>query len=276
MQPMKSRIISRLTVLAAVFASAQLASATVVFTDTFDSGTGAWHTGGTLGTLANDSQQLSWTPGAATGMRQVIGRSFATQTIAVGEEIEFTFDYTRTAGNLGILRVGLFNLTDPISANDWANDSDNAWNGYYTFIRSSTSNLARVDFQDGMAVPGGGTGLNSSITNGPTFAGGDMTVTAGGGDFSTVALNTQYQGRYLITRTETGIETLFTLSQGSTTLYSVAANTTMTFSDFNTAAIRVSEGTVLFDNMQVTFIPEPSAALLGGLGLLTLLLRRRR
>jgi hypothetical protein len=229
-------------------------AANTIFDDTFDSGTGAWYTGGSVGELTSSSQQLSWNITNTTtvnGMRQVIGRSFPTQSIAVGESIEFTFDYTRTAGSLGILRAGLFNLTDPIAANDWANAATNAWSGYYTFIRSSTSNLARVHSQPGMAVPGAGSGGAATPLNGPTFVGADMTVTAGGSTYNTVALNTQYQGSFLVTRTETGIETLFKLSQGATELYSVAANTTTTFADFNTAAIRVSEGTVIFDNMKV-------------------------
>jgi hypothetical protein len=265
-----------LLIAAATLMTVSLAShaATTVFTDTFDSGTGAWHKAGTLGTLTNASGQLSWTEDTATGMGQVIGRSFSTQTIDVGQSIEFTFAYTRTAGNLGVLRVGMFNLTDPITSNDWANDADNAWSGYYTFIRDNGTNLARVHNQSGMAVPGGGTGTDATL-NGPTFAGAEMTVTSGGATNTTVGANTQYQGSYLVTRTATGIETLFTLSDGVTTLYSVAANTTTTFTNFNTVAMRVSEGTVLFDNVQVTFIPEPSAALLGGLGLLALLRRRR-
>ena len=267
---------------AGAFGAAQ-AGVITIFTDTFDDATtGAWHSGGTAGTLTNTlaapngNGQLSWTTGG-TGMSQVIGRSFSTATLAeTGDWIELTFDYTRTAGNLGILRVGLFNLEDPIGANDWSNDSDNAWSGYYTFIRDNGSNNARVDFQDGMAVPGGGTGYNSSILNGPTFAGGEMTVTEGGGTNTTVAQNTQYQVSYLVTRTATGVETLFTLSQGATTLYSVAANDTRTFPDFNTVAMRVSDGTVLFDNMQVTVIPEPgTAGLMAIFAGAALLLRRR-
>ena len=233
------------------------AQANVIFTDTFDDETtGAWYSGGDLGTLTamDTGEQLSWTPDDATGMRQVIGRSFSTQSLGVGDWIEFTFDYTRTAGNLGILRVGLFHLEDPIAANDWANDSDNAWSGYYTFIRDNGTNVARVYNQDGMAVPGSDA---PGALNGPTFAGTNMTVTEGGGANTSVALNTQYQGSYRVTRTETGIETLFTFSDGATTLYSVAANTTTTWPDFNTVAIRVSEGTVLFDNMRVTVVPEP-------------------
>ena len=69
--------------------------ASVIFGDTFDAGTGAWYTGGTVGELTNSSQQLSWNITNTTtvnGMRQVIGRSFPKQSIAVGESIEFTFD----------------------------------------------------------------------------------------------------------------------------------------------------------------------------------------
>ncbi len=250
------------------------AQANVVFTDTFDDATtGAWHSGGDLGTLENDDEQLSWTPDDATGMRRVIGRSFSTQTIAeVDDWIEFTFDYTRTDGGFNILRVGLFHLEDPIAADDWANDSDNAWSGYYTFIRDNGTNLARVHDQDGMAVPGSDA---SGALNGPTFAGTNMTVTEGGGTDASVALNTQHQGSYRVTRTETGIETLFTFSDGANTLYSVAANTTTTWEDFNTVAIRTDQGTVLFDNMQVTVIPEPGTAGLMAIFAGAALLRRR-
>jgi len=244
----------KIHLLASLLSASVLATAngnvTGIFHDTFESDTGVWFSGGNLGSLTNTAGQLSWTPGAATGMRQVIGRSFPTQTLGEGESIELTFGYTRTAGNLGILRVGLFNLTQPIVANDWANDAENAWSGYYTFIRDNGTNLARVHDQPGMAVPGGGTGT-AGIPNGPTFAGAEMVVSSGLNTNDTVAENTPYEVGFLLTRTETGVETRFTLSDGDTVLYSVSANTETTFADFNTVAIRVSEGTVLFDNMRV-------------------------
>jgi len=45
---------------------------------------------------------------------------------------------------------------------------------------------------------------------------------------------------------------------------------------FDTATLRISEGTALYDNIQLEVVPEPSAFLLVGSAMLALLLRRRR
>ena len=64
--------------------------------------------------------------------------------------------------------------------------------------------------------------------------------------------------------------------EGATVRYSVGGSQTSgtQLTDFDAAMLRVDSGTALFDNVQLTVIPEPSAALLSGLGLLALLRRR--
>ena len=64
---------------------------------------------------------------------------------------------------------------------------------------------------------------------------------------------------------------------GTTEVYSVAGSQTTgtTLNTFDTAVLRADSGTALYDNVELSVIPEPSAALLGGLGMLALLRRRR-
>lgn len=110
---------------------------TVVFTDTFDSGTGSWFTGGSTGTLLNTSGQLDWSTSGTNNETYNIGRSFSSQTIAVGETIRLTMDYTQNAATASdIIRVGLFDVTNAIAANEWSTGSGaGAFSGYYGFIR---------------------------------------------------------------------------------------------------------------------------------------------
>jgi hypothetical protein len=103
----------------ALFA-ASYANGAIVFTDTFDTGTGNWYRYGTTGTLTNTSEQLSWSR-ADNGPREAIGRSFATQTIGIGESIRMSFDFTQSAGTSGsgnIFRAGFYNVGTPIAADN--------------------------------------------------------------------------------------------------------------------------------------------------------------
>ena len=225
----------------------------IVFTDTFDSGTGAWYKGGTGGTLTNASGELSWAPGTA-GVDQIIGRSFTTTPVGVGESIRLTFDYRQTGASVNILRIGLFDVETPIAADNWAGgNAIGPWEGYYTFVRdnSSAGNVARRE-----------SGTNTSSSNFPTFLGSNI-----GSNTTQYDMNqngtTTYQGLFEVFRTsETEMQTLFTLSSNSTTHFSVAGTTSTTQDAFNTVVLRSSGGTSLFDNVAVTFIPEPGTWLL--------------
>ncbi len=229
------------------------ASGGMIFTDTFDSGTGAWYKGGTGGTLTNASGELSWAPGTA-GVDQIIGRSFTTTPVGVGESIRLTFDYRQTGASVNILRIGLFDVETPIAADNWAGgNAIGPWEGYYTFVRdnSSAGNVARRE-----------SGTNTSSSNFPTFGGASI-----GSNTTQYNINqngtTTYQGLFEVFRTsETEMQTLFTLSSNSTTHFSVAGTTSTTQDAFNTVVLRSSGGTSLFDNVAVTFIPEPGTWLL--------------
>ncbi len=271
---------SNITILAAALAIASHASATTIFTDTFDSGTGAWYkayNNGTDTALTNSSGSLSWSVGANGGDAYgVIGRSFSGQTLAVGDSILFSFDFTPTS-DTGIVRVGLHDLSGgaAASADDWANTATGAYAGYATFFRSTGSNATRVE--DGPMTTTANTAYPLYMGSNGGASNSTITTSGGSTDYPFVN-NSTYQVSFEITRTSASqVDTLLTVLDGATTAYSVVGSQTSgtTYDAFNTAAVRISDGTALFDNVQVEVIPEPSAALLGGLGML-LMLRRRR
>ena len=190
---------SKLTTLAATLASAQIASA-AIFTDTFDSGTGNWYkayngTGSDATTLANDTGRLSFTAGSVPGGFEVIGRSFTSQTIGVGETISLSFDFQQTAAT-GILRVGFYDLSIAApSADDWANSSTGTFDGYTTFIRDSGSNVARIESDSFTA-----TDADGYPTRG-VEGGTDITSSGGGDNFTFLSDGSDYQFTFSVTRT---------------------------------------------------------------------------
>jgi hypothetical protein len=261
-----------LACLAALNATSQSA---VIFTDTFASGTGSWFRASNVNTLANNgSGQLSWSSSNGLGspndgVAQVIGRSMAAQTLTVGQTIRLTFDYTQTTATAGdILRAGFYNVATPPTADAWSTSGTlvGAFSGYTTFVRdaSATGNIARSE----------STTDTNAVTTGPTMAvtGTFANITSPANIQNIdIAVNTQYQAVFDVTLTSlTQVNTLFTLSNG----FSVAGQTNTVYNGFDTVVLR-TVNSALFDNIKVEVIPEPRAALLGGLGLLALLRRRR-
>jgi hypothetical protein len=246
-------------------------AATIVFTDTFDSGTGSWYTGGSTGTLSNSSSQLSWAPGATNDITRAIGRSFTSQTVAVGQTIRVTFDYTQNAATVSdILRVGLYDVANPIAANQWstAGTTVGAFNGYYGFIRDNgTTSLIRTESATDTTTVATGPTVE---TVAPTFG-----TIAGTTTTFDIIQSTQYQVVFELTRTSsTEMSSVYRLSSGATIHQNITGSTPVVQDSFDTLVIRPN-GSILLDNIQVTIIPEPTAALLGGLGMLALLRRRR-
>lgn len=249
--------------------------ATVIFTDAFASGTGSWYSGGSTGTLANSSGQLSWAPSAVSDVTRAVGRSFTTQTLDVGQTIRITFDYTQNAATTSdIIRVGLYDVANPITANEWssAGTTVGGFAGYYGFFRDndfSNPNLLRTD---------SGTDT-TSLANGPTMSVAAATFSTIAGHTTTfnIVQGTKYQAVYELTRTSsTVMSSVFKLSSGVTTHQLMTGSTLSGVfgNSFDTVVIRPN-GPILLDNIEVSVIPEPSAALLGGLGMLALLRRRR-
>ncbi|GEM_PF-3840905 len=271
----------KISVLTALLAASALAAtssqATVVFTDTFESGTGDWYrawSGGST-SLTTDNDRLSFTF-ADTGAQEVIGRSFDSQTIPVGGSLTVTFDFRQTSST-GIFRVGFYDLSEgAFDAGGWAQTSTGSYAGYTTFIRDNGSNIARRENGNfnttvSQAYPTVGTNQGS----GGTVS--DITDSGGGTNFS-FANDTDYQFSFTIDRVSaTQMDTRLLVMEGATERYNVVGSQTSgtLHTDFNTVVLRTSSGTALYDNIQLTYIPEPSTALLGGIGMLCLLRRRR-
>ena len=192
----------------------------------------------------------------------------------MGETIRLTFDFSWTsADNTNLFRVGLFDTTNAITADNWSgSNAIGAWKGYYTFVRddSTSGNLARE-----------ATLTTASGTNGPTSSSsGETAITSPSNTTRFNILNgVTYQGMFEVTRTTaSSTTTLFTLKGGSTTHFSVTGiDSTTPYNTFDSVVIKTGAAApvALFDNVQLTVIPEPAAATLGAFGLLALLRRRR-
>jgi autotransporter-associated beta strand protein len=246
---------------AALFVHQSLAS--VVFLDTFDSGTGNWYKGGTEGTLSTVAEELSWEPGSTDDARNNIGRSFSSTSVAVGETIRLTFDYRKVSATADILRAGIFNTTTPITVDNWASGNlIGAYSGYYTFIRDNSASTHIPRYQ----AYGSSSNINGPLNTSGVTAIGSATTQYNINDNGTVT----YQGVFEITRVSASqIETLFTLSSGGTTHISVPGTNTTTehmMSEFNTVALRTRYASVLFDNIKLEVIKADGTWITDGNG----------
>lgn len=263
----------------ALLASSSLSHAAgVIFNDTFDSGTGSWYRAANTGSLANVDSKLSWSEGIgnSSNMGEAIGRSFTAQTLAVGETIRLTFDFSWTAAdNTNIFRVGFFDTTNAIAADNWSGSGAiGAWKGYYTMVRdnSATGNHARESTHSSASGTDGPT--SSTVTNSEKAITSPLNTTS-----FNILNGTTYQGMFEVTRTTaSSTTTLFTLKTGATTHFSVTGiDSTTPYSTFDSVVIKTGAAgpVTLLDNVKLETIPEPSAAALGAFGLLALLRRRR-
>jgi hypothetical protein len=275
LNPMKASLKQPALAAACMIILTSASHAAVVFNDTFDSGTGAWYRATTNGTLTNESGRLRSTE-TGNNMDETIGRSFTSQTLNVGETIRLTFDLiwnsATATGASQIFRAGLFDVTNPIGAAEWSSSNAiGAWEGYYTFVRdgNATGNIARRE-----------DAAFASTTVGPTNGGGTITPIGSNTTNHDIANLTTYQGLFeVIYVSATQVDTLFTLKEGEITRFSVAGSQTSgsLVTSFDTVVFKAGATTTFteFDNVRLSVIPEPSAALLGGLGLLALFRRRR-
>lgn len=242
-----------------------ICEATTIFEDTFDSGTGAWYKADTqtATTLSNSSGALSQAVGSANDMSEVIGRSFSEETIAVGETLRLTFDFTPQSA-FTIIRAGFYDLDGrSATADDWsgAGPASGTWAGYTSFLRdnSATNHAARSD-------SGSFTGAQNI---GPTMPFADAIGTSTSQFDLTNDGTVTYEGLFEFTRTSSGqIDTLFSLSTGATTHLTVAGtDTTSPLTTFDTVIFRSTAGTVEFDNIKLEVIPDeptPMALNVGG------------
>jgi hypothetical protein len=258
---------------ATALAAAGPASAVTIFNDTFDSGVGDWRRAGTVGTLSNPGGALSWAQNGSENT-EIMGRSFSATTLAVGETMRMTMNFTYsqgTATNNNIIRVGIYNLQNPIVNDGWSGGATNiggTFQGYTTFVRdaSATGNPARIE---------NGT-IDSAITHGPIYSGTQIGTNSTNYDINQDG-TVNYTLVFEMTLATAGqMNTLFTLSSGATTHVSVSGTTATIYNGFNMAGLRSAEGTILADSILLEVIPEPSGVSLAGFGALALCIRRKR
>lgn len=262
---------SILSLLALAVATSTQADAAIVFEDTFGSGTGNWYRASTLDSLTTVSGELSVVRNTAipTNSDGVVGRSFDAQSLGVGETIRLTLDYRQDVASNAIFRVGLYDVGTALAADNWSNNNIGTFAGYYTFARdaSATASLTRYE------------SAASSNTAAPPTSGGTSVTTSGSGTNHDINQDgsVTYKVLFEITRTSsTQVDTLFKLSSGVTDHFSIVGSTTTNlFTTFDSAVLRIGGGTAYYDNIKLEVVPEPSAALLGGLGMLALLRRRK-
>ncbi|TAE77929.1 MAG: hypothetical protein EAZ65_04095 [Verrucomicrobia bacterium] len=234
----------------------------VIFTDTFDSGTGAWFKAAPVAgdSLSNKSGALVWTENG-NSMSESIGRSFPALTLEVGQTLRLSFDYRQTGTQPAthIVRAGLYQLATPIADHNWAGaNAVGTWKGYGTFVRdnSTQTNVARVESGSSTS---GSTGPNNGTAGAYTDIGSKITSYDLADDGSVTY-------RFVFDATlvsPTRMDTLLTVTSGSgpsaLTHFSIPGSQTSgsVHTGFNTVVLKQAGGTAMpatYDNLQVELI----------------------
>lgn len=196
---------------------------------------------------SNGSRLLVATSNDGNGNGSVsLNNNFATQANASNQALQITFNINDVSGyTTDSSRWVQFNV-----GNSQHLDVGNGGVGVGIYFRVSGSAEA-LSGGVGIGSPGTWT-TNSLVTITLSGTGGVGSAFNGSGSVATISVGGTNFGT-------------FTLAQQS--------NAYLTFSAFNYGNDLFGLGT--FDNLNVTLVPEPGAALLGGLGFLALLRRRR-
>jgi len=179
----------------------------------------------------------------------ITGTMSSSTTIAIGQTLTLSFigQYTQSPGDTGgALRFGFVNSLDPD-------------NSFGMGVSTGTSTVFDIRRDNG--------GDDSPL------AGSTTTLISGNTPSNHITTNV-YTASFSITRTATDTYTYFGDINGQTL---TATNIVGGFDNYNAIVIRNAGLNADFqiDNVSVTLIPEPSTALLSGLGTLALLRRRR-
>ena len=236
----------------------------VIFTDTFDSGTGGWFKAAPVAgdSLSNNSGTLAWTENG-TLMNEVIGRSFPALTLQVGQTLRLSFDYRQTGTQPAthIVRAGFYQLANPIADHNWAGaNAVGAWKGYGTFVRdnstSTQTNVARVESGSSTSASAG---PNNGTSGAYTDIGSKVTQFNLADDGSVTY-------RFVFDATlvsATRMDTLLTVTSGSgpsaVTHFSILGSQTSgtVHTGFNTVVLKQAGGTAMpatYDNLAVESI----------------------
>lgn len=262
-----------LTTLSA-FALATAASATILFTDSFDSGTpadsGYYRFGTTETTLAVAEGTLNYGYGSGATNRSGVIRQFDSATLEVGETL--TFAFTLTSRNLrddennsfrwSIGNIGTAVTEDLASAEPF---SGGTRRNYVFAAATGSATTALNQHSAGFSSPvNGGTTTALTGLSAPNFS---------------HSSSDPYAISMAFTRTESGLE----IAKDFGGILSTASFTTSDANDFvfNTIAFSFNNAgdyNVSLDDISVSVIPEPStyAALVGLLALMLVIVRCRR
>lgn len=285
--------------LVAVLSSSSL-QATTLLNDTFSdneratqglTGSAEWGfaPNGNTNTNANLSAAtgaLVFTPQTTVGTAQQSTAYFTASgspvALADGETITLTFDFTLTA--LGAssengLRFGLFNSNGTRYAADFSTASLPFLNAAIFEPTTGFFTTANVGATLGTSTFGVRRG-NASASNTTPFGGsGGITGASTTSGYLGLVAGTTYTASLSILRNSSISATVSTtingFTQGATTTATAGTMSFDTVAILSGSALTASSNTFTIDNVNVTVIPEPSAALLGGLGALALLRRRR-
>jgi hypothetical protein len=211
---------------------------------------------GTLATTTYSTQGINWTAQHSNEGRLLVATStdgngngsvslnnnFATQANAANQALQISFNIVEVAG---------YTLSDNPANDRWVQfNVGNAQNLDVANPGVGYGIIFRVSGLTG--IPGGTWAPNDLVTIILTDTAGTGSAFNGNGSKATVSVGATNYGT-------------FTLAQQT--------NAYLTFSAFNYGGDQFGLGT--FDDLNVSLVPEPGAALLGGLGLLGLLRRRR-
>jgi hypothetical protein len=257
--------------------------ATVVLHDTFEDGNRTksgpldtnWWTSSSAGSLSVlfdstfGSNALSYSDG--TGFRGFVG-DFPSITLgATGDYVllEFTFRYVNTPPNQNSgIRFGLYNGT--VSTSDGPSDpqlhTSGDYTGYYMNVSVGTATNQQLFQEFGTAggIMAGTDRTQIGTTNTSTDAGLNNTL--------------PHTGLFCIERTATGLSFLGQIDS-VTLINEVQTSGTFQYT-FNNTGFNIANSftgePLRFDEVKVTFVPEPSTYALLGLGLAGVVWLRRR
>ena len=184
--------------------------------------------------------------------RGIVGTLASSITVDVGETLTLTLAgrYYETPGNnSGGMRLGFIS----------PGDLDN--NFFVQFGTGGSTSFGLFRDIDNDNTPGSGTGVVG------------ISSTASGPAFSSVSDTSPFAAVFSVKRTDTSVYQITATLNGSTR----TGTSTTGWNDYNGLFIRNGgiDDDFLIDNIAITLVPEPSAALLAGLAGVSLLRRRR-
>ena len=235
-------------------------------------------------TLSVASNQLTWDHTASAGVNSFSGilghftASGTPTTLLVGQTLRLSFTVAFSSpinlASTGAFRFALLNSNGSRVTTDFAGTNEtglssgsifSTWRGYEGQTAVSTAGLT-----NGVLTrerTGSGNGLFTSSNWGNVGSAVNAPASTAG---------TPQSAFLEITRTATGV-TLQTGYAGAMT--AISADNAAAFTSFDTIAFFTLDGNttdIVLSNIQLDLIPEPSNVLLGGIGLASMILRRRR